>query len=1605
MKPWCVLLRSLALVWALAVLAPSSALGKLEEAAILKMVERDYGQIISPDKAPAVYEMVGKIFEDLSRAHNDLIQDGFISINKIRLIDSVVKNAVVYPVRENAVRKLNNHVFITTALFESLLKDAAGRVPTDSKSLCEGLSRVAGVLAHELAHPLDIADADGFKGQTGGAAYSQAIEVRADSEAILILRKAGYPDDSVLRSLERYFEEKPDQQTSAQAGLRSHPHDELRLSAQRSALTLHRYDQGSAVPRNPGTIKTAFVKELQGLADAGRAAWSFRPAASVSEVLDRLQALKGAKNTDAYIRLEQTRLVQELDRLLLQQGENPLGAGVEGRLREFFKAQLDEKSSPFSFPILSKEEFARELRGVDPVFWPKGPDHFERVEKIPYYRNPSHVQWVRENHNPKRLLSSASRFLPSDALIGEFAPELEKALLSGLDDPSVRPSSYLILGGWKRSQSPEGQSRVAELLHERVLPKLSLWNRSAVAVSLPDGFLGVPWTNSGGFAGLTRDRAKFANNRLNAEALGHLRAAYRRLWEDRGYWGVLELRSERNIDWNVIWETLGIPKDQGASQLRSSVKAYTQSERYLEFLKSLNDDLAREDGSTKVLELASGGPRGKVPPAWLDDSLYPYLSGQRNAALQAAVDAGDSRVGERALATARTFAEMRPASVQGPYRKTYFKALQAAVTAKARDSFAAAHAEAGKQLSINKSVVFPPGSSEEALDFGAWEKLRLPAAEKRQLLAQRFGRSVQEWMGISEEGLNKSIARALVEEKVYGEPSALLRQYLKEVKEAPQGSPFMRASLLKYGAPRERSDELASYYAILRDFSPELQKEVETLAASNETLATKRNRLLSLTQTLLDPADGLYGITEPARAKAIRELKATILAVEPGLSLSKPEKMRLFERLTALGATEQTDRFLKEAFPELFDGRPMTSELFKWSEKLLEGDRLYGNELRLDFARKTLSGEVRALAAKPVAPEEIDGLIQRLNRFVPQGSLAKDEFLDELSWKLNLKGRELQVFIEDQKSYNWKKTNPLLVNMGSSVSVRLSKLSTESRLRLIDYLIHPDQKQMPEEVYRELTRIFRSEALENAPRGAGQAVPLSTLREANRLADVSRTLMEQKLLDSTPVERIPLLEMLLKSGPGSPALQAGYPLTLIRGPLQFKPGSVEEKLLLAFLKVIPEHEKSVTLAYLLSQAGKEGSGLRSLFEVFQTVGIKFGQMSSVWKLFGEESSRDLALLKDNAKPMTKLEVEQVLDRVLAPEERGRIRRLHKVLGSASLKTVVEAELDMGERAVLLVQRPNAGNQIKSNLELSRKFLSEVKQAGVKVPTGLFDLLVDDLELQLGDELRMSREAVRIDEAAEQYRRISPALTSAGKGVEFEVPGLVQGFERRDELLVMRKASGVPWKALDSKVQARAGRPIVEASLAQLFREGWFDPDRHSGNFLVKEAEGKVQVSVIDFGQAFTLSKSGPFSRDERYLFAQFLRALSGKSPAELAEVGAKMSVSQGGDLPGLKRALAGIFGAEQTRSFQDEVIEVIGAFADHGFKLDRKYTVGGLKGLMLLYGENYVRPEEFRQILGNEVKALLVSKVPVTLRDSVRGVFRTERCSELFRSLLRRPLL
>src|SRR5215471_6983293 len=74
------------------------------------------------------------------------------------------------------------------------------------------------------------------------------------------------------------------------------------------------------------------------------------------------------------------------------------------------------------------------------------------------------------------------------------------------------------------------------------------------------------------------------------------------------------------------------------------------------------------------------------------------------------------------------------------------------------------------------------------------------------------------------------------------------------------------------------------------------------------------------------------------------------------------------------------------------------------------------------------------------------------------------------------------------------------------------------------------------------------------------------------------------------------------------------------------------------------------------------------------------------------------------------------------------------------------------------------------------------------------------------------------------------------------------------------------------------------------------------------------------------------------------------------------------------------------RGFADRMIDLVDDLSELGIRLEKKFTFGALKGLMILFGENYVDPPAFAAILEDEIRHLLMTKTPLLALDGIRSL-------------------
>ncbi|MBI5239043.1 MAG: hypothetical protein HY926_01085 [Elusimicrobia bacterium] len=1529
------------------------------EQKVLDKVAEDLGPVIARDEAPVLYGVLETVFTRLGAAQQKLFPADAVSINHIHVVDTPVLNAFVYPIKAAGVRRSSNLVFITTGLLRKMLGgDAAG--------LKNGIIRVVGVLAHELAHPLDNIDAEGIMTNYGREIGSQAREVRADSEGAMIAKEAGYPVEGVYESLKLLFEGERDEDSLAGSLAGTHPQNDLRLAMQRMLLTLDRYEKGVRAPSYPEDIPAALLTELAGL-DQGEAAGRFARPKDLAEALGRLNGLSDLDRGEAYKLLEFNRLVLSVDAMLAKRG--PDLSDEDFRVFTEINRLLAKPGAP---DILGR-------KGMDKIFTKEAhseeflayPSHEAFMKKVPAYNSARYLDWVQADFYTKsdgygtveKAMRALVRILPTEHIFARFAERIAADLPSDL---RTHPNSrYIYDSSVAKGKSVEFQARLAVLFHRKVLPQLSAEERIAFFVDSAHEEYSYVFpqfrdARAGNYSlGVLKQRTQLMGDRRLQALQEDFRAVLQSIWDDRGYYGTLDLILAFNsTDWDTVFAVLGIDPHVGRGQLRQAVKAFAKTPRYADVLRTI-----KASGLDAFRLLKLGHPMGKMGEmAWTDDTLGPHLGGSHNETLAAEPEL-------RTLARqlfAGSYYQDRPEL----FRTAYGRALGQALAKAAGAPLTVAGLAAMHQAVMDELVGGSRVSAELAdVQAAAIARSPLPAADRKALLQAVFLEGYRE----------ADLVRGLTHDR----PGA----WLSGESESPRK---VLAVLKEHGLARSAWDLFAkllarpdfrksakgggfsSYFSAVSAFKDELLSDLEQSLARETSDAGRAAQLILFLETAVDPADGDYPAPETLNTPELRDIKARAAALASGVDAGPRGDLKIFRLLTGSGATPATDAYFQKRLSDAAD-LPLS--------ELLEQGRIAGAGLQLSLTRRLLEPEVERLRSRPQDPEGLNRLIETINAYVRQGSLKKDEYLESLAWRLKLSGKELHAFIEDEKSYNWRKANPMLLRFGSALSGEIAKLSPKARADFIDFLIEPQGRELPAAILKELQRNAYSAALALEAAKDSHRSKAELKKESDRAAYLMKLEIESALIDASPFERIPLFELLLSAG--SQALQKAedFPRNVTRRFLRYEAGSTEEKMLEAYLSVVPAHERSVSLAYLLSQAGQNKSSAKNIFEVFQTVGVKFGQLSSTWKLFGEEIARETASLKNDARPMTKAEILEAMERELSAEERARVKDVKKVIGSASLKTVALVELADGREAVMLLRRPNAAEQIEANLRLGQDFLRELDRRGMSQASTMFDAVLEAVRKQLAEELKFTKEAESIRAAKRHFAGLNSSWRGRLGGWRFAVPDLIEGFRVRDTILFMEKAEGTTYDKLAEADRAAAGPLIAESALSLLFRKGWFDADRHTGNQLIDTANKAIYP--LDFGQAAAYTKRGFWQSDERYELAQFLRGFAENDADRVLRHGLAMSGKPGpDDLASLREAVRGILAGEG--SLPDRLVGLVTAFAQQGAALDGKFTFGAFKGLMTLFGEGYVSEEGFRALLAREIASLLKRKLPRTLADERR---------------------
>ncbi|MBL7546073.1 MAG: hypothetical protein JNL11_19795 [Bdellovibrionaceae bacterium] len=776
------------------------------------------------------------------------------------------------------------------------------------------------------------------------------------------------------------------------------------------------------------------------------------------------------------------------------------------------------------------------------------------------------------------------------------------------------------------------------------------------------------------------------------------------------------------------------------------------------------------------------------------------------------------------------------------------------------------------------------------------------------------------------------------------------------------------------------------FFTNVRD---DLVREIDALANETKTPAEKIRKLLEYSKTLAVQRDQIT---------YRQDLTNSFIKSAAALPMTITDKYKFFINLTNLSADTHTDRYFTQTI------LPYISQNKEWNAlaRTLEKDRLYSDELKTTLARTVLASEAIHVRENPTSNKLYD-FTTRLKNLVSNDSSARDQLLEEYAWQFHLEGIKLKANIVDNKSLNWRKTDPRWVNAASAVSELINDLNLTQKFDFLKYIIYAKPgDSLPKNLEKVLFDITKKAITSTQELTSHR----STLKQNHTPADLDALaskkayqarLTIEKLVHSTkPVERVPVIDIILSTGSPSMVNRPSTLNYLQEHWIGLKQGSVELEMLNAFLEVIPKHEQSISLAYILANrdAGqsKLNNGTAALLEIFSTVGIKFGQMAATWNLFGDDTTEQIKKLYDRATPMTLDEVQDALKKYLPDEEYRRIAKFEKILGGASIKTVVQVKLTNGQTVALMVQRPSAQAQVKENMRLALKFLEALERRSVNVTHPMFKPLIESLKHQLLPELDFRNEVKNYALLGKIFEKRS----FQHKGWKLEIPQVRSEIEAKEKVFltdaIIGENSGdirslkdvMEDKTISNQFKAEIGELVTSSSLELLFKHGLFDPDRHVGNFLVDINNKKVVF--IDPGQLVDFRASQKsWQWDPRLTLAEFMNAFNTKNARNLVHYAGIMANGHNLDKATqqeLTQKIAQVMNS--ALNLQDRLTEIITLLYGAKFQFDHIFTFGGLKGLMTLFAPDFVSETRFKELIEHHAKSLYKTKLPAVVLERAK---------------------
>lgn len=280
--------------------------------------------------------------------------------------------------------------------------------------------------------------------------------------------------------------------------------------------------------------------------------------------------------------------------------------------------------------------------------------------------------------------------------------------------------------------------------------------------------------------------------------------------------------------------------------------------------------------------------------------------------------------------------------------------------------------------------------------------------------------------------------------------------------------------------------------------------------------------------------------------------------------------------------------------------------------------------------------------------------------------------------------------------------------------------------------------------------------------------------------------------------------------------------------------------------------------------------IRMVLEKLGPTFIKFGQiLSSRPDLIPPELIYELEKLQDAVPPFSEAKALNLVEKELKKTINELFMHFEvSPLATASISQVHKAVLFNGKKVVVKIQKPDITKTIEVDLEII-SFIAEAVDRHIPYLKA-FNLrgIVREFEKAIWKELDFSIEAGNMEKFKIMFQNSK----------DIYIPICYRNLSTK-KILTMEFIDGIKVSEADELLKSnislkRIAKNGVDAILKQIFVDGYFHADLHSGNIMV--LPGNV-ISFIDFGIV------GKFTRKSQDILVSILLGVSDKDPEKVAK--------------------------------------------------------------------------------------------------------------------------